>query len=98
MQQTVLMLMILLTASPVLAADKVIQFSLSDWTKTLHKIELDQQETKLLRQQNKDLKQLVTLSTEQVQQCEQLSKSYEEMSAMSEEYRRSLEAENAALG
>lgn len=83
--------------SPVWAGEKVIQFPLSDWNETLHKIELDQQETKLLRQQNADLKQLATLSTEQVAQCEKMNKASEELERASEEYRRSLEAENESL-
>jgi anti-sigma-K factor RskA len=98
MKQIASALAILLLAAPAFAAEPMIQFSVSDWKKAVHKIELDQQEAKLLRQQNKDLKQLVTLTTEQAQQCEQLTKSYDEMGAMSDEYRRSLEAENAQLG
>ena len=93
----VCLLLILLFAAPVFAAEPMIQFTVSDWKKAIHRIELDQQETKLLRQQNKDLKQLVTLTTEQAQQCEQINKSYDEMDVVSEEYRRSLEAENTGL-
>ena len=88
---------ILLLASPVWAGEKVIQFALSDWNRTLHKIELDQQETKLLRQQNADLKQLVTLSTEQATQCEQMNKASQELEQASDEYRRSVEGENESL-
>ena len=88
---------ILLLASPVWAGEKVIQFALSDWNRTLRKIELDQQETKLLRQQNADLKQLVTLSTEQATQCEQMNKASQELEQASDEYRRSLEGENESL-
>lgn len=86
-----------LIASPVWAAEQVIQFSVSDWKKALHKIELDQQETKLLRQQNADLKQLVTLSTEQATQCEQMTKASQELEQASDEYRRTLEGENDSL-
>lgn len=92
-----LFMAILILPSPVWAAEQVIQFSVSDWKKALHKIELDQQETKLLRQQNADLKQLITLSTEQATQCEQMNKASQELEQASDEYRRSLEAENDSL-
>jgi len=92
-----IIMLALLIASPVWAAEQVIQFSVSDWKKALHKIEIDQQETKLLRQQNADLKQLVALSTEQASQCEQMQKASEELEQASDEYRRTLEAENESL-
>lgn len=95
--RTLCTMAILLLASPVWAGEKVIQFSLADWNKTLHKIELDQQETKLLRQQNADLKQLVTLSTEQATQCEQMNKASQELEQAIDEYRRTLEEENDSL-
>lgn len=95
--RSIITIALILLAAPALAAEPMMQFSVSDWKQAIHKIELDQQETKLLRQQNKDLKQLVTLTTEQAQQCEQLTKSYDDIEAVSEEYRRSLEGRNAEL-
>src|SRR5690348_15482652 len=70
------------------AEESVIQFKVSDWNKALQRIELDQQENKLLRQQNAQLKQLAMLSDEQVTKCEALQESATELERKADEYRR----------
>ena len=97
MKSWIIIVLIFATFTPGYAEEWTIQFSKTEWRQVLAKVERDQLENKLLRSQNKDLKQLVTVRADQYEACEKLVQSGKEFEQVDDEYRRQLESQNESL-